>query len=78
MWRADQDKASAQTWDASDDKTAAGVWGGGRAIPFIKSLLGRKRLVMRVTPYEMGAREMEFNIAGLDQVVEPLRTACKW
>lgn len=57
---------------------AFGFWQGEEAIPFVKRLLGGKRLLVEVTPF--GARPVlaEFPIAGLDQAVPPLREACGW
>lgn len=77
-YRIDTDKAVAQTWRGSTNNKAAGLWDGGRAIPFIKSLLGRSTLIVRVTPFRDAPREMAFNIAGLDQHIGSLREACKW
>lgn len=78
QWRADNDKAVMQTWERSDDRKAAGLWEGGRAIPFIKGLFGKSTLVARVTPFSEAPKEMSFNIAGLDSAIAPLREACKW
>lgn len=78
QWRADKDQALAQTWQRSDNRRAAGLWNGARAIPFIKALLGKSLLVMRVTPYQEGPKEMAFHIEGLDKVITPLQQACRW
>lgn len=78
QWRIDQEKPAAQTWNGSTNHKAAGLWDGGRSIPLIKSMLGKKTFLIRITTYNEGAREMSFNIEGLDKVIEPLRTACKW
>lgn len=78
QWRIDDEKPVAQTWHVATNKKAVGLWDGGRSIPFIKSMLGKKTLLIRITTYNDGSREMAFNIEGLDKVIEPLRTACKW
>lgn len=77
-WRIDKDKPVAQTWDRSDNYKSAGLWEGGRAIPLIKSMLGKETFLIRLAPRNSGAKEMSFNIAGLDVAIEPLRKACKW
>lgn len=78
MFRLDKDKPVQQTWQASSDSKAAGLWNGGTSIPFIKAMLGREQLLVRVTPYRDGPREMAFSIGGLAKAVEPLRKACGW
>lgn len=78
QWRIEQEKPIAQTWISSTNKKAAGVWDGGRSIPLIKGMLGKKTFLVRVSTYNDGPREMSFNVEGLDKVIEPLRTACKW
>ena len=78
QFRVGDEKPVAQTWTPSTDRKAAGLWDGARAIPFIKSLLGKKALLVRLSTYNQGAKEMAFNIEGLDRVIDPLRTACKW
>jgi len=79
QWRVDHEKAVTQTWGrASPTGNSAGLWFGARSVPFAKSLLGKSTLTMRVTSFQDGAKEMAFNIAGLDNVIGPLREACKW
>jgi type VI secretion system protein VasI len=77
-WRVDQEKPVAQTWARSQNSLAAGLWQGRNAVPFMKALLGKSTLVMRITTFQDGTKEMAFNIAGLDGLIGPLREACKW
>lgn len=77
-YRLDKDKPVSQTWSAASSHTAMGLWNGGQAIPFIKSLLNREEMVFRFKPYRTGNVEMTFTIAGLDKVIDQVRTACKW
>lgn len=78
LYRLDKDKPVQTTWRASTDSKAAGLWNGGQAVPFLKSLLGRETLLIRVTPYRDGAREMSFTLGKLSMSIEPLRKACAW
>lgn len=78
MYRLDQDRPVTQVWNASTDNKAAGLWNGGLAIPFLKSLMGKQALLVRVTPYREVAVESSYNIAGLEKVIAPLRKACGW
>lgn len=57
---------------------AFGYWRGDQAIPFIKSLLGGKRLLVEVAPFNARAVLAEFPIEGVDEAVKPLRKACGW
>jgi type VI secretion system VasI family protein len=77
-WRVDQEKPVAQTWGRSHDGLAAGLWQARSAVPFVKALLGKSTLVMRIGTFHDGTKEMAFDIAGLDGVIGPLREACKW
>mgnify|MGYP001807577817 CR=1 FL=1 len=77
-YRLDQDKPITQTWMPSTSRDSVGLWSGAQAIPFVKSLLGRQDLVMRYKPFRTSNIEFSFTVAGLDKVIEPVRTACKW
>ena len=76
--RIDKRKADTHHMSASTDSEALGLWSGGRAIPFIKSLFGGENLIVRVTPYSDSPRTVEFKIAGLEEAIAPLRKACNW
>jgi type VI secretion system protein VasI len=75
--RLDKEKARTISFTESTDHEALGLWNGsgGR---FIKSLFGRKKMLVRVTPYNQSSITTEFNIAGLDLAISPLRAACRW
>lgn len=57
---------------------------GGKALFFpnaianIKKLWKHGKMVFRFTPFNSGAREVTFNIGGLEQEITPLRQACRW
>lgn len=63
---------------ASNDNNALGLWRGNQAIPFIRSLFGSERLLVRATPFSESSVEMTFNITGLEDQIQPLREACNW
>ncbi len=62
----------------STDNESLGLWGGRRSIPIIKSMFGHNTLVARLTPYNEGQEIITFNIAGLEDRIKSLRTACGW
>ncbi|MFD1199545.1 type VI secretion system-associated protein TagO [Brucella gallinifaecis] len=77
-YRLDTDKAVTKGFNVSTDNTGLGLWSGGSAIPFLKSLEGHKQLVVRVTPFNQSAITVTFDIRGFDEAVKPIRSACKW
>lgn len=77
-YRIDKKKASRLNMSDSTDSKALGLWRGGKSIPFIKKLFGAKNLLIRYTPYSESPNEVNFNINGLEDVIEPLRKACNW
>ena len=77
-YRIDKEKSKKKRLNVSSDGTALGLWSGGVSIPFIKTLFNKKMLAMRYTPYNDSPKTVEFNIAGLEEVIKPLRNACNW
>lgn len=77
-YRIDDEKARTANGDASTDNRSLGLWTGDQSIPFIKSLLGKKKLTARMTPYGENPFTVSFDISGVDDVVAPLRRACGW
>ena len=54
-----------------------GIWSGSRAIPFIKKMYGKERMVVAYDTYT-GPVEFTFNIAGVQERIAPLAEACEW
>ena len=77
-YRLDSEDAARHTFRESNDNQALGLWSGGQAIPFIKGMLGHDRMLIRATPFSDSTVTGEFNIAGLDEAIKPLREACNW
>ncbi|MDP3197647.1 type VI secretion system-associated protein TagO [Tabrizicola sp.] len=77
-YRIDDRKASKLRAESSTDNKALGVWSGGKAIPFIKEMLGGGRIAFRATPFNESPVEFTFDLTGLDAAVAPLREACAW
>jgi type VI secretion system protein VasI len=76
--RIDDGVVMAASLKMSASGKAFGFWQGDEAIPFIKRLLGGKRLLVQVTPFGAGPVLAEFPVEGLDSAVAPLRSACGW
>lgn len=51
---------------------------GKGTVPFIKSLLGAKKLTVRISPYGQHDITNEFRLDGLDEKIVGLRRACRW
>lgn len=77
-YRLDDDKARNASMDASTDNEALGLWNGGRAIPVIKQMLGKSKMILRARPYGESAFTATFNIAGIEEAIAPLRQECHW
>lgn len=77
-YRIDRGKTQSESWVISSDHYAVGVWSGRTAIPLIKRLLGKKKLLVRLTPYSESSVAVSFTIAGLRDEIGPLAKACHW
>ncbi|MCV2881658.1 type VI secretion protein [Actibacterium sp. XHP0104] len=77
-YRLDKDPVQSKRLTESNNNEALGLWSGGSAIPFIKTLLGHDRLYLRATPHSESAMDAEFDISGLETAITPLREACNW
>ncbi|MET4636188.1 hypothetical protein ABIE08_004146 [Kaistia defluvii] len=77
-WRIDDFGRKTGAWQISSDHEAAGLWNGANAIPFIRTLLNREVLAMRVVPYGESPVETVFQIAGLQDKIAELQAACSW
>lgn len=54
-----------------------GIWSGSRAIPFIKRMLDKDKLIIAYDTYT-GPVEFAFNISGLRERLQPLANECEW
>jgi type VI secretion system protein VasI len=77
-YRLDKTPARKKNMRESTDNQALGLWRGGSSIPFIKSMFGHKRMLIKATPYGENAVQATFEIAGLEQDISALRKACHW
>ena len=77
-FRKDEEPARKQQMQVSTDNKALGLWRGGNAIPFIRSLFGGGNLLVQITPFNESRMTADFRIAGLEDAITPLREACNW
>lgn len=77
-FRIDARKATHSNMQVSTDNKALGLWSGGEAIPFIKTLTSGDEAALRVTPFNESSIEFHLSLQGLEQALIPLREACKW
>ncbi len=63
---------------AGPDGRSLGFWSGDRAIPFIRALLGKSVLSVRMTPHSDDPISAVFDLRGIDTAIAPARTACGW
>ncbi|MFL9503704.1 type VI secretion system-associated protein TagO [Rhodopseudomonas palustris] len=77
-YRIDEQQATTLRMSTSTDNKALGLWDGGKSIPFIKALLGGKKIVLRATPFNDSPVEFGFDLTGLETAIAPLKEACAW
>jgi type VI secretion system protein VasI len=63
---------------AGPDGKSLGIWSGDRAIPFVRTLLGKSALSVRMTPHSDEPVSAVFDLRGIDTAIAPARTACGW
>lgn len=76
--RVDDAPARTHQMQVSTDNEAVGLWRGGQAIPFIRTMLGAETLTVRVEPRHVQHVTTSFAIRGLDTKIDELATACNW
>lgn len=74
------DDAPAQTVRASEstNNRALGLWNGGRSIPVLKQMIGKERIIVRMTPYGENPFTATFDISGFEEAAASLRQECGW
>lgn len=77
-YRIDQQKAQFKSFTESTDHEALGLWNGGSAIPWVKSMFGAKRMYVEATPFSESSVSDFLPIAGIENAITPLREACRW
>jgi len=77
-YRLDKTPAQRIRMKESNDHEALGLWGGSKAIPFVKGMFGYDNLLVKATPHSENAVSAVFPIAGLEEAIKPLREACHW
>ncbi|WP_321385254.1 type VI secretion system-associated protein TagO [Rhizobium sp.] len=77
-YRVDKEKAQKKNFLVSTDNEALGLWSSKSSIPFLKQILGHKKLTTEITAYNASPTISEFDLAGLEGAVGPLRKNCGW
>lgn len=74
----DTGEARVARMTAGADGRSLGLWSGEAAIPFVRALLGKSALTVRMTPYADDPISAVFDLRGIDAAIKPARTACGW
>jgi type VI secretion system protein VasI len=74
--RLDDSPARTLEWSISTDYKA--TFYPGNDIAFARELQKHERLLLRVTPYGEKPVTATFDLAGLENAIEPLKKACRW
>lgn len=76
-YRLDKGRVQSRRMEVMRGGEGIGLWSGGSAIPFAKSLFGKNTLVVSYTTYT-GPVEFSFDVGGLESRINPLAEACNW
>ncbi len=68
--------AKKSSWALSTTNKSVGLWSGGQAIPFIKSLPDNTRLVVRIE--ERNRIDAEFQLGEVGKAAAQVADACHW
>ena len=76
LTRVGTDEASTLGWLRSPDRQS--TFAPGNNVEFIQRLLGADRLVAQITPYNANPIRANFDLAGIEDALAPLRETCGW
>lgn len=76
-YKLDDEAVQKQWMETMRGGDGIGIWTGSRAIPFIKKMFGKERLVIAYKTYS-GPVEFTFNISGVRARIDPLAKECDW
>lgn len=77
-YRLDEDSMKSVWMETMNGGDGIGVWSGGRAIPLIKNIFGKEKLVLGYSSYSSNNLEFTFNVSGLRARIDPLAESCHW
>ncbi len=74
--RLDEAPPETHNWNPSTNYQAAGIWSGGKAIPFIKRVAAAKKMVIRIE--DRSRIEGIFDLGNVQEAATKVAAACKW
>ena len=77
-YRLDESSMQSRNFQESTNNETLGLWRGSQAIPFIKPMLGKDRMIVRITPFNNSPILMTFSISQIETEIVELRETCKW
>tara|TARA_Y100000815_G_C13263787_1_gene470341 strand:+ start:145 stop:801 length:657 start_codon:yes stop_codon:yes gene_type:complete len=77
-YRLDDDGMKTVWMETMTGGEGIGVWSGSRAIPLIKSIFGKEKLVLGYSSYSSNNLEFTFDVSGLRARIDPLAESCHW
>jgi len=77
-YRLDEDGVKSVWMQTMNGGEGIGLWSGKAAIPFIKGLLDKEKLVVAYKSYSNHNLEFVFPVTGLGEQVGDLAAACGW
>lgn len=77
-FRTDDDPVEKVWMEVMNGGEGIGIWSGGKAIPFIKGLFEKNKLVVAYDSYSNHNLEFVFNVTGLQDEIGKLSETCAW
>ena len=74
-WRAGSDRDVTETWSLSTDNEAIFA---PEPVQLIKRMMANELFLIKTSPFGSSPVTLQFNTAGLEKEVAPLREACSW
>lgn len=71
----DDEKSFYEYWNGS---TSCKALFSRQPVKLLKKMVGKKKMMVRFTPYASGTYNVTFDLRGIDKVVENLSSACHW
>ena len=77
-YKIDDDKIKSVYMRPFTSNDGLGIFNGNKAIPFIKNLFDRNKIIFQFKSYRNPSLEFVFNVSGLRNQIAELSKACEW
>jgi len=78
MTRLDEEPVQHSRWSSGSNHGSIGPLRRETSLAFIRALIGKKKLEVRLTPYRQESISTTFNLTGLEEEIGEVAEACGW